>query len=233
MREEVLSIIEKATKEGRKVLLEPEAEKIFSCYGIPVPAGGVARGEKEALDIARQIGFPLVMKIVSPQVIHKTDVGGVRVGIEREEEVSSSYRSIVEGIRERIPQAEILGVLLQKMAPPGGREVIIGGMRDATFGPTVMFGLGGVWVEALQDVSFRIAPIDEGESLSMIREIKGYPILKGVRGQKSIHFDKLAKSISALSHLISDFPQIKEIDANPIYTYPEDILCVDARIILG
>ncbi|NOZ63589.1 MAG: acetyl-CoA synthetase [Caldiserica bacterium] len=232
MKEKIREIIDKAREKGRSFLLEMEAEEIFKLYQIPVPETMLIEKEEHLISSGEKLGFPLVMKIVSPQVIHKTDVGGVKVGIKNKEELVSAYKTMVEEVQEKVAGAEIKGVLLQKMAPPGGREVVLGGLKDPTFGPVVMFGLGGIWVEVLKDVSFRVAPINEIEAREMVNDIKGKKILEGVRGEKPVDFVALCKTIANFSRMVYDFPEFKEVDANPVFLYPEAILCVDARIIL-
>jgi len=181
--------------------------------------------------LARQIGFPVVLKVISPQIIHKSDAGGVMVNLKSEEEVERAFRKILENAKSYNPKAKIEGIYVQKMAPPG-REVIIGAVKDAQFGPVVMFGLGGIFVEVLKDVVFRVAPIDEEEAREMVDEIRGLPILKGIRGEKPIDFDSLSQAISNVSRLVVDFPQIEQFDANPVCVYPDRLYAVDARIIL-
>ncbi|MCD6521591.1 acetate--CoA ligase family protein [Candidatus Calescamantes bacterium] len=233
MKDKVEEILENVQKEGRSWLLENEAEEIFEIYGIQVPGREVATSEKEAARIASTLGYPVALKILSPQVLHKSDVGGVKLGIQNEEELKKAYKEMVEKVGEKIPSFELRGILIQKMAPPGGKEVIIGGIKDPTFGPVVMFGLGGIWVEVFKDVTFRVAPVEEKEARRMIEEIKGKDILFGVRGEESGDIEALVSAISKISHLIADFPQIKEIDANPVFLYSKNLLCVDARIVLG
>ncbi len=232
-KEKVKEIIENARKEGRNFLLEPEAKEIFRAYGLPVPAGKVATNEEEAVEIAKEIGFPVVMKIVSPQIIHKTEAGGVKVNIETEDEVRSAFREIVENARKYDPNAEIKGVYVQNMAP-WGTEVIIGSVKDPQFGPAVMFGLGGIFVEVMKDVTFRIAPVSEGDAREMVEEIKASKILKGFRGEKPKDIDALVEAICRLSQLVYEFEEdISEVDANPVMLYEKGLSVVDARIILS
>ncbi len=232
MKEKIREIIGKAREEGRNFLLEMEAEEIFKLYQIPVPETVLVEKEENLVSSGEKLGFPLVMKIVSPQVIHKTDVGGVKVGIKSKEDLLSAYKSMIGEVQDKVSGAEIKGVLLQKMAPSGGREVVLGGLKDPTFGPVVMFGLGGIWVEVLKDVSFRVAPINETEAREMVDEIKGKKILEGVRGEKPVDFVSLCETIANFSRMVYDFPEFKEVDANPVFLYSDSLLCVDARIIL-
>ncbi|MCD6243565.1 acetate--CoA ligase family protein [Candidatus Bathyarchaeota archaeon] len=227
----VSEIISKVRGEGRKFLLEPEAKAICMEYGIPVTKFKVASSEDEAVKFAEEIGYPIVLKIVSPDVIHKFDVGGVILNLKSAEEVRKAYNQIIENVRKHKPNARILGVTVQEMVPPS-TEVIVGAIKDAQFGPTLMFGLGGIFVEVLKDVTFRIAPITEEEAKEMISEIKAYPILKGYRGNPPADIDSIAKILVNTSKLVIDHQEIKELDLNPIIVYESGAKTVDARIIL-
>ena len=227
----VSEIISKVRGEGRKFLLEPEAKAICMEYGIPVTKFKVAYSEDEAVKFAEEIGYPIVLKIVSPDVIHKFDVGGVILNLKSAEEVRKAYNQIIENVRKHKPNARILGVTVQEMVPPS-TEVIVGAIKDAQFGPTLMFGLGGIFVEVLKDVTFRIAPITEEEAKEMISEIKAYPILKGYRGNPPADIDSIAKILVNTSKLVIDHQEIKELDLNPIIVYESGAKTVDARIIL-
>jgi acetyl coenzyme A synthetase (ADP forming)-like protein len=227
-------IIAAARQDGREALTEPEAKEVFSCYGLPVAPGFLARSEDEAVQLAEKVKYPVVMKIVSPQIIHKSDAGGVKVFIKDEQGVRSAYREIIENARKYKADANIHGVLVQEMALLG-REVIVGSVNDATFGPTVMFGLGGIFVEALKDVTFRVAPVSPKGAAEMFPEIRAYPILQGTRGEKRRDQEALAEVISRLSQMVYDLQdEIAETDANPIMLYEEGrgLKVVDARIIL-
>jgi acetate---CoA ligase (ADP-forming) len=227
-------IIATARAAGRKALTEPEAKDLFACYGLPVTKSSLAKTEDEAAAIAKEIGFPIVLKIVSPDILHKSDAGGVRVNLKDTEAVRMAFRAILENAKKYKEDAEIHGVLVCEMAPLGS-EVICGSVNDPTFGPTVMFGLGGVFVEVLKDVTFRVAPISIDCAMGMQQEIKGYPMLKGVRGEKRRDQEALALVISRLSQLVADLDdEIAETDANPILLYEEGKGCrvVDARVIL-
>jgi acetyl-CoA synthetase (ADP-forming) len=213
-------------------LSEEEAVALLRKYGVPTVEGEVAGTEEEAVGAAERLGYPVVLKIVSPDILHKTDAGGVLLGVEDEEEVRSGYREVVEKAKRYKPEARIQGVLVQKQAPRG-REVIVGGLRDPQFDGVVMFGLGGVFVEVLRDVSFRIAPIGEEEALSMIEEIKGYPLLTGFRGEEKADLKAIARIISAVSEMIMRERDIREMDINPLLVYPRGALAVDVRIIKG
>jgi acetyltransferase len=226
-RERVREIID--SNEG-KAIVEHSAKEIFGAYGIKVPKEEVAKSADEAERIASRIGYPVVMKIVSKDILHKSDAKAVKVNV-REGEVRKTFDEIVANARAYRSDARIEGVLVQEMAPQG-RETIVGSLYDPQFGPCIMFGLGGIFVEVLKDVVFRLAPISREEAKEMMTEIKGYPILKGVRGESAVDFDALADAVSRISQLVSDFPEIKEIDANPIFAYEKSYMVADARIIL-
>lgn len=231
IREQILTQIENFKKRGEKFLTEPICEEILASYNIPTPPAHLAKTREDAVKFAKKIDFPVVLKVVSNQIIHKSDAGGVIVGVKNEEDVVKAFDKILENARNYNSKAEIEGIYVQKMAPPG-REVIIGAIKDKQFGQVVMFGLGGILVEVLKDVVFRVAPIEKDEAQEMINEIKGLPILKGVRGEKPIDFDCLSKTIASISQLVVDFPQIGQLDINPIRVYPKGLYAVDARIIL-
>ncbi len=224
----VKEIIENA---GRQRLTEHEAKEIFKAYKIPVPDESVVKSEEDAVKTARELGYPVVMKVSSPDILHKSDAGCVRVNVKNDEEVRRFYKEILENAKEYSRNAEIEGILIQKMVPYG-REVIIGMTRDPQFDATIMFGLGGIFVEILKDVTFRIAPVTLREALDMVKEIKGYEILKGARGEKRKDINAVAETISRISQLAIDFPEISEIDANPIFVYEKGIVAADALITL-
>ncbi len=225
-------IIENVLASGRKTLVPDEAMDIIKSSGIPTPAYALAKTANEALTAAKTMGFPVVLKIVSPDVLHKSDVGGVVVGIENDKEVERNYNEIINNLIRKFPDADIMGMLIEKQVPTA-TEVIVGGIRDKQFGPTVMFGLGGVFVELFKDVVFRIAPVTETEALEMIEEIKGYSVLNGYRGTEKLDIQKLAKTVVTVSELISDIGEIKEVELNPLLVYTEGVTVVDARIIIN
>jgi len=220
-----------ARKEGRNYLLEPEAKIVCMEYGIPVTRFKVALTHEEAIESADQIGYPVVLKIVSPDILHKWDLGGVILNLNSASEVEDAYNRILENVKHRKPDAKIVGVLIQEMAP-SSTEVIVGSTKDPQFGPTLMFGLGGIFVEILKDVTFRIAPIIEADAREMITEVKGYPILKGYRGQPPADMDAIIQILMNTSRLVMDREEIKELDLNPIMVYGKGAKTVDARIIL-
>lgn len=227
----VTEVFEKAKSESRKVLLETEAKTVCSQYGIPVTKFMIAKTAEEAVKFAEKIGYPVVMKIVSPDVIHKFDVGGVMVNLKTSKEVESTFRRILDNVQKHLPQARILGITVQEMAPES-TEVIVGAIKDPQFGQTLMFGLGGIFVEILKDVTFRIAPVTEQEAKEMITEVKAYPLLQGYRGQPPADINAILQIILSTSKLVMEHPEIKELDLNPIMVYQKGAKTVDARIIL-
>jgi len=233
-REEALKIINKARSEGREALTEVEAKHVFSAYDLPITKSQVASTEEEAVRIAKEIGFPIVMKIVSPDILHKSDAGGVKVDINDEKGIRENYLEIIKNVKAFKADAKILGIVIQEMAP-WGTEVILGSVNDATFGPTVMFGLGGIFVEVLKDVTFKVAPFSINQARKMLEEIKAAPILAGIRGEKPRDKEKLAETICKYANMIVDLKdEISESDANPVLVYEvgQGLKVADARIIL-
>ena len=229
-----LKVIRTAREDGRDALTEIEAKQVFAAYGLPTTITKLAKSEDEASALAQEIGFPIVMKIVSPEILHKSDAGGVKVNIKDDVSCRDAYRTILKNAKEYNANAHIHGVAIQEMAP-WGTEVILGSINDATFGPTMMFGLGGIFVEVLKDVTFRVAPVSKKSALRMIEEIRGAPILAGVRGEEPRDRDVLAETISRYAHMIVDLQEeVSESDANPVLVYQEGrgLKVVDARIIL-
>jgi len=214
----ISKILNKALKEGRKYLLEPEAKTVCMEYEIPVTNFKLAKEEAEAVKFAEDIGFPVVLKIVSPDIIHKSDVGGVIVGLKTEKEVRDAYKKILGNVKKHKTNAKIVGVLVQEMAP-ASTEVIVGAMKDPQFGPALMFGLGGVFVEVLKDVTFRVAPITEDEAREMITEVKAYPLLKGYRSMPPADIETIVQILLNTSRLVMEHQEIKELDLNPIMVY--------------
>ncbi len=233
-RERALKIINKARSEGRDSLTEIEAKEVFEFYGLPVTPTRLARNEDEAVSLAREIGYPVVMKIVSPDILHKSDAGGVRVNIKDDAGVREAFKTIMKNAKEYKATANIHGIAVQEMAP-WGTEVILGSVNDPTFGPTMMFGLGGIFVEVLKDVTFRVAPVTSSQALRMLDEIRGAPIIAGVRGEAPRDRQALADVICQYSTMILDLAdEISESDANPVLVYEsgKGLKVVDARIIL-
>ncbi|MCL0038965.1 acetate--CoA ligase family protein [Dehalococcoidia bacterium] len=224
-------IIGIARKDGRTTLTEVESKEIISEAGIEVVEARLARTKKEAISIAREMGFPVALKIVSPDIIHKSDCGGVKLGLNNVAAVGRAYSEIMASIKQKGPEAKIFGVSIQRMSP-AGVEVIMGMSKDAQFGPVLMFGLGGVFVEVLKDVSFRIVPIARRDASQMIREIKGYPVLQGYRGQEPADITALENTLLRLSSFIEGTPEIRELDLNPVFAYAHGAIAADARVIL-
>ena len=224
-------ILKQAKQEKRTLLTEIESKELLKEAGIPVVDTKLATSKEEAISISKELGFPVVLKIASPDVIHKSDAGGVKLGITGADQVGNAYSDIDSSIRQGFPKAKIQGVSVQTMARPGV-EVIIGMSKDPQFGPVLMFGLGGVLVEILKDVSFRIVPITRKDAREMIKEIKGYPILKGYRGQEPADIPSLEQLLVKVSKFVEKYSEIKELDLNPIFAYKDGAVAVDARIIL-
>ncbi len=228
----IQGIIDKARSENRTFLLEPESKQIMKLLEIKTTDYQVATDKSEAKVMARKIGFPVVMKIVSPQVIHKTDAGGVKLNVNSDNEVAAAFDEITRNARNYNAKADIRGVLIEKMVKPS-TEIIIGVTRDPTFGPAIMFGLGGIFVELLKDVSFRIAPITQSDAKEMINEIKALPMLQGFRGGPNVDLKNIVETLLKVSKFTIDYiDDILEIDLNPIFAYDDHLLTVDARVIL-
>ena len=223
-------IIEKAKSEKRP-LLETEAKELLREYKIPVPNFKLIKNEDEVSKIAEEIGYPIVMKIVSPDIIHKSDAGGVKVGIKNENEAKLAYKEIIFKAKKYNKEARIFGIIASPLIPQG-TEVIVGMMKDPHFGPVAMFGLGGIFVEILKDVSFRILPLKEKDAQEMIAEIKGYEILKGVRGELPKDIEAIRETLIKISQLTMENPEINEIDLNPIFVFEKGLQVIDARMIL-
>ncbi|MGQ9508773.1 MAG: acetate--CoA ligase family protein [Thermodesulfobacteriota bacterium] len=226
-----LTILDQVRREGRKILSEFEAKRFLKQEGIPVVETRLSRTQKEAISIAQRLGFPVVLKISSPDIVHKSDFGGVRLSLKNVSEVKIAYKEIIEKTRKNYPQATIQGVTIQKMARPG-IEVIVGTSQDPQFGPVIMFGLGGLFVEILKDVSFRIIPISQKDAEEMVKEIKGYPLLSGYRGREPANISALVEVLLRVSRLIERYTEIKELELNPLFAYKDGVLGIDARIIL-
>ena len=233
-RKTALEIVAAARADGRNALTEIEAKQVFKAYGLPVTDTQLAKSEDEAVTLAKKVGFPLVMKIVSPDILHKSDAGGVKVNIKDEAGVRDAFKTIMANAKKYKADANIHGIAIQEMAPMG-TEVIMGSVNDPTFGPTMMFGLGGIFVEVLKDVTFRVAPIADDQAVEMIGEIRGAPILAGVRGEAPRDRKALAETITKYSNMILDMQdEIAETDANPVLVYEDGkgLKVVDARMIL-
>ena len=224
-------ILTQAKQEKRIYLTEIESKEFLREAGIPVVEAKLARTKKEALLISKEMGFPIVLKVISTDVIHKSDSGGVELGLASAAQVGKAYGKILSAIKKHYPKAKIQGVSVQKMARPGV-EVIIGMTKDAQFGPVLMFGLGGILVEVLKDVAFRIVPLTKRDAHEMIKDIKGYPVLEGYRGQEPADIAFLEDLILKVSDFVDKNPEIKELDLNPVFAYKNKAVAVDARVIL-
>ena len=211
--------------------MEPEAKNICMEYNIPVTLFEVAKNEEKAVELSEQIGFPVVLKVVSPDIIHKSDVGGVIINLKTQAEVRIAYRKILKKIKKFSPEAKIVGILVQKMAPQS-TEVIVGAVKDPQFGQTLMFGLGGIFVELLKDVTFRVAPITREDASEMIKKVKAFPLLNGYRNTPPADLNAIINVLLNASRLVMDYPEIKELDLNPVMAYETGAMTVDARIIL-
>ncbi len=226
-----MNIFQKAIEQNRLVLTEFESKQLIKDLGIKTTEIRLAVSEEEAIKISNEIGFPVVMKISSPDITHKSDAGGVKVGLKTSAEVAQAYREIMSSCTSKFPTAKMEGIAVQNMARPGV-EVIVGMTKDQQFGPVIMFGLGGIWVEILKDTTFRITPLTQNDARDMITEIKSFPLLKGFRGMEPVDLQALEDILMKVSSFVEDNPQIKEMDLNPIFAYKDGAMVVDARIIL-
>ncbi|MFH1039405.1 MAG: acetate--CoA ligase family protein [PVC group bacterium] len=226
----IREIIAEAKKQNRS-LLEPEAYELLGAFGVPVLDYRLARSAGEASTMAGEVGFPVAMKVVSPDVIHKSDSGGVKLGVDSAAAAAEAFAAIMRDVAKAVEGARIEGVLIVPMVK-GGVEVIMGMVRDPQFGPAVMFGLGGIFVEVLKDVVFEIAPVAKADAEKMIKSIKGYPLLAGARGSAPCRLESLVDIITGVSRLALELPEVKEIDLNPVLAAPDRSLVLDARILL-
>jgi acetyltransferase len=234
LRDKALHIFEKARQENRDRLTDAEVPDVLSAYGFARPKNMVARTSAEAVDAAREIGYPVVMKIVSPQVVHKSDIGGVRTNLENRHDVENAFFDITTRVRNIMPAAQIYGVMIQEMVQ-GGKEIIMGITKDPQFGHMIMFGLGGIYVEVLKDIAFRVTPLSREDAHEMIRETKTFPLLRGVRGETESDIEAIEHSLLILSQMAADFPQIIEADINPLLVRKrgEGVVAIDARFAIG
>lgn len=228
----IAEVIDSARSQGRTVLTEIESKQVLDEAGIPVAIAQLAKSAAEAIQLAERAGFPVVLKVVSPEITHKSDIGGVKVGLVSADEVKNAFDHIVAAAKKAQPKARIEGVAVQKMAP-AGTEVIVGMSKDPQFGPVIMFGLGGIFVEVLKDVAFRIVPLEPRDARQMVREIKGFPVLEGVRGQPPADVAALEGLILKLSQFVEAHPEIEELDLNPVFAYADGVIAVDARIVIS
>ncbi|MEA3224497.1 MAG: acetate--CoA ligase family protein [Planctomycetota bacterium] len=230
-RRKVEMIVQRQLRQGAREIAENESKEILEAYGFVTPKGSIATTAEQAVGIASQLGFPVVLKIWSPDILHKSDVGGVQVGLKSAKQVRDAFDLMMYRIPKKMPDAHILGVLVQEMCG-GGKEVILGMKRDPHFGPLMMFGMGGTMVEVLKDVAFYLAPLTAEEAKQMLVKTKTYQMLKGVRGEEGVDIDALAEGLQRLSQLVTEFAQIQELDINPYMVGPEGTtpIAVDARI---
>jgi acetyltransferase len=234
VKEEVTGVFHAVKEENRDRLAEPEIHEVLNAYGFRQPKRLLARTSEEASAAAKKIGYPVVMKIISPQIVHKSDVGGVRINLSAKREVENAFFDITTRIRNIMPTAHIYGVMIQEMVP-AGKEVIMGITRDPQFGHMIMFGLGGIYVEVMKDIAFRIVPLSREDAHEMIRETKTFPLLRGVRGEAEADIDAIENSLLMLSRMALDFPQIIEADINPLIVRRrgEGVVAIDARFTIG
>jgi acyl-CoA synthetase (NDP forming) len=226
------TILAQARAEGRTLLSEVEAKDLLREAGVPVTKTTLATSAVEAVAQAEAAGYPVVLKVVSPDISHKSDAGGVKLNLKSADDVQLAYDAIVASCTAHVPGARITGVAVQHMAP-AGTEVIVGMTTDPQFGPVMMFGLGGIMVEVLKDVSFRLVPLTERDADQMISEIKGKPVLDGVRGQPPADVAALRKAILSVSEFVQAHPEVQELDLNPVFAYPDGAIAVDARIVVS
>lgn len=224
-------IVKETLSTGRKVLVEPEAKEVLRLAGFPVPASRVVKDVSAAIEAAGELGFPVAMKLVSPDILHKSDAGGVFLNLGSEREIEEKWSDIILGVADDYPTALIEGMLIEKMAPKGA-EVIVGAVRDEQFGPAVMFGTGGIAVELMKDVSFRLAPVTREEAFEMMGEVKGFPILTGYRGQTVKDLGAIADALIKIGEIMARVDGIRELEINPLIVHERGAVVADARAVL-
>jgi acetyltransferase len=234
-RQAVVDLINQVRSEERVSIGDFEARGIMQAYGLKIPQSEIAETPDQAIDIAARFGFPVVLKIASPDILHKTDVGGVKVGLENAEDVRDAFELMTYRAQRYVPDARIWGCLVQQMVPAGGLEVLVGMNRDPQFGPLVTFGLGGIYVETLKDVTFRIAPFSPQEAEEMLAEIRAHALLDGVRGKPAVDKAAIVDTLLRIGQLVQDFPEIAELDINPLMVYPRNqgAISIDMRLVLS
>jgi acetyltransferase len=225
------AVIKEVRASGRQTLTEDQARRLLGCYGLRFPKTAFIREPEEALREAERITYPVVMKVVSPDVLHKTDVGGVALNIKGPKELKDAYYRILSNVKRNLPQATIKGFLISEMLV-GGREVIVGLTYDRSFGHLLMFGLGGVYVEVLKDVSFRVVPASRDDILEMVHEVKTYGLLTGVRGQRPVDIEAIVEVLARVNQLAMELPEVQELDINPLMVMEKGAVALDARVIL-
>jgi acetate---CoA ligase (ADP-forming) len=233
-RQAVSKVFEDVRQQDRNTIGDWESRTVLSAYGLRIPRSDLAENPEHALQIAQEIGYPVALKIASPDILHKTDVGGVRVGLRSAEEVRDAFELMLYRANRYLPEARVWGCLVQEMAPAGGLEVLVGMNRDPQFGPLATFGLGGIYVETLKDVTFRIAPFSIREAEEMLAEIRAHALLDGVRGQPAVDKAAIVDAILRIGQLVQDFPEIVELDINPLIVYPQQrgAIAIDMRLVL-
>jgi acetyl coenzyme A synthetase (ADP forming)-like protein len=234
-KEATREVIDRVRSEERVSIGDAEAREILKAYGLRIPRSEIAETPEKAIEIAREIGYPVVLKIASPEILHKTDVGGVKVGLENRDQVIDAFELMVYRAQRYVPEAHIWGCLVQEMVPPEGLEVLVGMNRDPQFGPLVTFGLGGIYVETLKDVTFRVAPFSVYEAEAMLSEIRARALLDGVRGQPAVDKQAIVDTLLRIGQLVQDFPEIVELDINPLVVFPQNqgAIAIDMRLILS
>jgi acetyltransferase len=224
------SIIAEARAQGRTILLESEVKTLMHVYGASIPAETLCANPAEAQEVAQMLGGPCVLKIVSTDISHKSDVGGVRIGVSAAD-VGVAFEEMMADVRAKQPTAHILGISVQELVH--GQEVIIGGLHDAEFGPMVLFGLGGIFVEILRDVASRLVPASTGELHTMIQEVRGYPLLEGARGRVAVDVEAIIQTLQAAAWLLIEFPEMRELDLNPVIVGAQGAIVADGRAVLA
>jgi acetyltransferase len=230
MKSEAKKVLNRVKTEGRKFVTEPEAKEMLRTYGVSVTREVLCGTADDAVIAASKIGYPVVMKLVSPQIIHKTEFKAVRLNVTSEFEVRSSFSQMTSAAKERIANLKLTGVLISETAI--GQEMIVGSMKDPQFGQMIMFGLGGINVEVFRDVSYRLAPIEEIDAMEMISELKGKKLLEGFRGHDGVNIGELVKTLISVAHLLADFPEIEEMDLNPLFGDKSGVKVADARMMI-
>jgi acetyl-CoA synthetase (ADP-forming) len=230
-KQEAKKLIKDVLSSNRRTLLESEAKKLISAWGISGPISVLIKKKKDIEAEAKKLTPPYVLKVVSQDILHKSEVSGVVTDIKNIKELNNVWTKMARNISHKMPAARIEGFLLEEMSPKGV-EIIIGGLRDAQFGPVVMFGIGGIAVELMKDVSYRLAPLNKKEALEMIKEVKGYPLLTGFRGSKPADIKSLSGAIIKLSEILIEIEDIKEIEINPLLVYEKGVMAVDVRVVL-
>jgi len=223
----IAEVLKNKIETNQTVLTEFESKELLQEIGIPVPVQRLTISKKDTISAAEEIGFPIVMKLIAEDIVHKSDTGAVKLNLKSKEDVDKAYDELIE-----IPSEMEKKISVQKMADEPITELIIGMTTDPQFGPALMFGIGGILVELLEDVSFRIAPITEYDAKEMIHEIKGFPILDGYRGKPKADIDAIVETLLKISEIVIEHEEINEMDLNPIFIYEKGLICVDARIIL-